>query len=121
MILTKKQQRDLKVIKYFIPTYMRDIEITDKDIKDFFNYSDKGIRVRENKISGLDKMDGYDVLNQGKRWRGIHVHEMYEPSINDGLGYCTVLYGQPSYVIDFLKKEMFKGKDKKVIESLYEN
>lgn len=82
MKLTTAQQKDLETIRFFIPPQMKLLEITEEDIENFFDFSDHGIRRGDEHIP--QKMDGYHALLQGKRWRGIHIHEMYEPGVLDG-------------------------------------
>ncbi len=113
--MTKKQENDIECIKFFIPECMRKISITHKDIELFLDYSDKGLN---KELVGTYKMDGFNALVQGKRWRGIHVHELYENGILDNsMSYSQLLEGMPDVVIDFLKKEMFQGIDAEQIET----
>jgi hypothetical protein len=107
MKLTKKQLRDLVVIEYFIPLTMRKIEITEQDIEDFFAYSDRG----EHKKRALNvyAMDGFNALCQGKRWRGIHIHEMWEPGILD-VPISVLIEDMPIIVKEYVAKEFHKGK-----------
>lgn len=117
MKLTKRQQDDLETIMYFAPASLNGHKITEEDIKAFFKMSEKGVHPKE-------ETNGFKRLMEGKRWRGIHVHEIYEPGISDGsVPYYTLLGGGgrplPAIVVEFLKKEMFKGKDRDLIETLY--
>lgn len=115
--MTKKQSVDIECIKYFIPECMRKIEIIDKDIELFLDYSEKGLN---KDLIGDYKMDGFNALVQGKRWRGIHVHELFEVGVIEGtMPYITILDGMPKYVVEFLKKEMFRGIDADIIEKVY--
>lgn len=109
--------------------------VSDEDIKNFFEYSEQG--KHKNKILNYG-MDGFNALIQGKRWRGIHVHELYEQGILSGdVPYYVLLGGlcgkkkwwqfwksphdpMPRSVVDFLKREMFKGKDAELIERVYQ-
>lgn len=143
-MLTNKQQKDLEAVIYFIPEVLKHVPITDEDTQMFFEYSDKGMH-KDKAITGAmaTNHNGFTALCEGKRWRGIHVHEMYEPGVLDGsMPYFTLLGGfdkviyrkwwqfwKPKYklvhtpmpraVVDFLKKEMFKGKDADTIEMCY--
>lgn len=47
MKITEKQKKDLETIIYFIPESMRNIQIKDKDIEKFFEYSDSGKHKQE--------------------------------------------------------------------------
>lgn len=120
MKLTPKQQRDLETITYFIPEGFKSIPITDKDILDFLAYSERGQfkeRGAKSFLKQYKDCDGFDALNIGKRWRGIHIH-MWEDAIDD-VPYTSLVKDLPLPVIEFMKKEMFKGKDKDIIEECY--
>lgn len=119
--LTKHQEQDLETILYFLPIALKDVEIAGEDIQDFFAYSERGIKRGDEK--SLQIRDGYHALLEGKRWRGIHM-EMWEDGVMDcGTPYHVLLgsYGDvpPRSVVDFMKREMFKGKDAEVIEQIY--
>lgn len=134
MELTKKQLKDLETIKYFIPRTNSSIKITNDDIVKFFEYSEQGLHKQD---VNAYKGDGFNTLIQGKRWRGIHM-QMYEDGVLDGsMPYFIILGGydndkkwwqfwksphkpMPRAVVDFLKKEMFKGVDADLIEEIYQ-
>ena len=110
MKFTKGQLKDLKSIEWFIPIFYKDTEITDEDRKAFLDISERGI-YPETKSKGLE------ALEEGKRWRGIHVG-MYEEGVLDGtMPYFVILQDMPLEVVDFMKREMFQGSDKDIIES----
>lgn len=71
MRLTKKQNKELEVIKSFIPKWCKWDSITDKDIKMFFEWSDNGMH--KNKVGSNPIISGdYSGLNSlvwGKIWR----------------------------------------------------
>lgn len=115
MKLSKSQQDELERLYYFGGTVKNDLEqVTDKDIEDYFNYSERGIKPEEPYTCG------YNGLCEAKRMQGIHVHELYEPGILDGtMPYAVFIPGMPSVVVNFLKREMFKGVDAHIIESVY--
>lgn len=150
-MLTKGQLKDLETIKFFIPdnydgmsfSESKDLEnegyltelasnhrirkyYQDSDGKSpeecFFDVSDKGLlEIRCNDLKTLNK------YREGKRWRGIHMHELYEPGILDGsMPYWVILGGlykheiMPRSAVDFMKKEMFKGIDAEIIERTYQ-
>lgn len=133
MKITNKQKKDLETILYFAPKELVEkYPITNKDIEDFFNYSDRGIAPADHSCGtglGRDrgKPRGYHSLLEGKRWRGIHVHELYEPGVrNLTVPYFILLGGidkekMPRSVVDFLKREMFKGQDADIIEKCYQS
>ena len=122
MILSEKQKADLETVKYFIPRVLKHIKITNKDIEDYFNWSEKGIGESDKEAKrGTDTYTGFETLMEGKRWRGIHIHELYEQGILSGdMPYAVILEDMPREIIEFLKKEMFKGIDARVIEKVYE-
>jgi len=87
MKLTKSQQNEIEVWKYFIPTTVKWEQETEKDINKFFEWSQKGLH-RE-KIYGDNSY--FNALREGKRWAGIHM-KMYEEGILDGtMPYYTIL------------------------------
>lgn len=115
--MTKGQQQDLETIRFFIPASMRHLEISEQDIKDFFELSEQG---KHQERVGLSTMDGFNALCQGKRWRGVHM-EMWEEGILSGdVPYWEVLDGLPQNVVEFTAKEMFKGTDKELIMKTWE-
>ena len=73
--MTIKQQRDLESVRYFIPRIMKNIEITKQNEIDFLQHSERGI-IKEREHILLRKADGLDALLEGKRWRGITIHEL---------------------------------------------
>jgi hypothetical protein len=113
--MTKGQELDLETIRFFIPECMKHLEITDQDVKDFFELSEQG--KHQGRI-GLSTMDGLNALAQGKRWRGIHM-EMWEEGVLSGdVPYATLLEDLPRSVVEFMAKEMFKGADRELIMRL---
>jgi len=121
--MTPKQQKDIESIMFFIPK-LKYPTSTKEDIKNFLELSERGLH---KELENYLKMDGFNALVQGKRWRGIHVHELWESGILDGLvPYWTLLGGEnpkeimPRSVVDFMKKEMFKGIDANRIEYHYQ-
>lgn len=145
-MITNKQQKDLETIMYFIPEQIKWMKITDKDIVKFFEYSDQWKHKADIQERWVNNW--FDALIQGKRWRWIHM-EMYEEGILDGsMPYFTLLgwydtWRRPKWfwrllswvgldyrlkhkpiprsVVDFMKKEMFKGHDANTIEMCYQS
>lgn len=119
MKFTKGQLKDLETVEYFIPSlYGREnTKITDEDRKAFLLISERGVYPK-NKTKGLE------ALEEGKRWRGIHMG-MYEIGVLEGsVPYYTLLGGEDKKLIpvslkDFMKREMFKGIDAELIETVY--
>jgi hypothetical protein len=146
MNFTKGQLEDLETVEYFIPDAYKSIKIIDEDRKIFCEWSERG--KHKDKIITSHFKNGFDALVEGKRWRGIHIHELYEQGILDGsMPYYVILGGYkdkkritkwwnywwyyltknlyttnptPRRVVNFMKKEMFKGKDAEIIEKVYQ-
>jgi len=117
MRLSEKQLNDIKVCEYFIPQCFKNIPISDKDKVMFIEHSDMG--KHRDIIDGTRRTaDGFHALLEGKKWRGIHIHEMYEPGLRD-VPYSVLLEGMPHEVMCFMKKEMFKGTHADLIESAW--
>ena len=119
--MTEKQSNDIETRKYFIPICFKHIEITNNDIEMFLENSEKGLH--KDKIDkSRRKIDGFHALIEGKKWRGIHVHEMYEQGISSGdVPYSVLVDGMPRVLVNFLKREMFQGSDSGLIERCYNN
>ena len=129
--ITTKQQNDIDVSKYFIPKGAKDTPITDEDVAKYFKWSDHGEYKEEatkaSYVAGR-RINGFEALVLGKRWRGVHV-EMYEDGVLEGtMPYVSLLVETeqaprtpiPHCVVNFLRKEMFKGRDSSVIENCYQ-
>lgn len=166
MKLTYKQKLDLETVIYFIPQNLKSRKISDRDIEMFFENSDSGkhkwtcnfilwfSRFEKDDYKIWDytlwELRGLEALLQGKRWRGIHIGEMYEPTIKEmwRFEYNSILvegnywrkprwfwkllnyfwYDKrikdtfvPRSVVDFLKKSMFWWRDSEFIENVYKN
>lgn len=120
-------------------------EKTNDDIKMFFEWSEQG-KHKEKALINTFLKEGrtyFHGLVYGKKRAGIHIHELYETGVLSGDtpyivllgGYAKKIYRKfwqiwkpkytiahdlvPRYVVDFMKKEMFKGSDAKSIESCY--
>jgi hypothetical protein len=129
MKLSKRRQNDLESIVYFMPSSMKNIPITERDIEMFFENSEQGKHKDKIGSGGIGGDAGYPGLNaliEGKRWRGIHMHEMYESGVLQGIMPYFVILGCGGYgpkvlvsVKDFMKKEMFRGVDGNLIEEIY--
>lgn len=121
--LSNAQQSELIVWEYFIPTNCNWQAKTDEDVVKFFEWSEKGKHKQRQPHGDLSY---FEALRQGKKWAGIHMHELYEPGILAGaVPYFTLLGGEegkpiPREVVDFMKKEMFKGEDAETIERCYQ-
>lgn len=91
----------------------------------FINYSERGIKPDFSKI--LNPLR-FHQLKWAKIWQGRQL-QMWEDGNLDGvgLGHWTLLGGEdpneimPRNIVDFMKKEMFKGMDKDIIENTYQD
>lgn len=114
MKLSKAQQTDLETVLYFIPADPP--AIGEQDVQGFFAYSDKGL--------APDFLSpGYKALLEGKRWRGIHM-QMWEEGIIDGSIPLYTLFveeSHPESVVEFAKRELFKGSKARLIDEVITN
>lgn len=122
MKLSQKKETELKVWEYFIPNNVAWEEKTDEDIVKFFEWSEQG---KHKTKSPYGDFSYFEALRQGKRWAGIHIHEMWEGGVLEGSTPYFVLLGgedtpMPRHIVDFMKKEIFKGQDAKIIEDCYQ-
>lgn len=134
--MTNKQRIDIEVCKYFIPEEYKPTEITAKDMEDFLAWSQEGKYKYRFRMGYNCIKDGFDALALGKSRRGLHI-ELYENGVLEGtVPYFSLLGGfdgnkqwwqfwksehkpMPKLIVDFIKKEMFQGRDSEIIESVY--
>lgn len=111
--------KDVQIAEHFIPTSLRHIPITDDDRQIFTEWASKGMHKDKVKKSHFD--DGFNALVNGKRRAGLHMGLWEEGVVDGSLPYYTLLVEEqpPRFVVDFMKQEMFKGKDAKLIEQVY--
>lgn len=125
MKLTKAQQTDIDLCKFFHPC-----NPTDEEITEYLALSERGEGKERGKFST-------NSLVIGKTRRGLMMR-MYEEGVLEGIiPYITLLGGFennkrwwqfwksehkpiPRFVVEFMKKEMFKGIDADVIEKCYQ-
>lgn len=98
MKLSKAQLTEIEVWEYFMPSGFG--KRNDNDLKRFFEWSEKGLH--RGVVNGDNSY--FRGLQEGKRWAGIHMHELYEQGVLDGtMPYFTILGGsnclQKSYNI----------------------
>ena len=119
--------KEIERIQFFIPANYKGNNSGKKPItadEAFALFSERGIKIP---IEDIENPYRYRQLLEGKRWQGITIHELWEKGILDGsVCYFTLLGGEnpneilPSNIVDFMKKEMFKGADKEIIENCYQ-
>lgn len=137
MKTSSRRQTDLETILYFRHPSTLKIPITEQDIDKFFEFSEKGKHREDVKMNHFT--DGFNVLVDAKQWRGVHM-SMYEEGVLEGtMPYLTILGGYskkrnwwqfwkpkfihgplPKSVVNFMKKDMFKGIDAHIIENTYQ-
>lgn len=112
-----KKDIELETLYYFWPS-LNDYDITEEDVSMYFEWSEDGLHKDKIKMSHF--VDGFNALVAAKRWRGITMHELYEPGILDGtMPYTVICDGTPRSAIDFMKKELFKGTHAEMIDRAY--
>ncbi len=141
--LTKGQQNDIALCEWFYPACVG--KYTELDIKEYLALSERGEDLNGNKIPKTEREDSKFSKNPlivAKGRRGLHM-AMWEDGIMDcSVPYFTLLGGYegvrkwynpmrwlkgrfyhkpiPRFVVDFMKKEMFKGADADIIENCYQ-
>ena len=111
--------KDVQIAEHFTPC--KKITITNNDRQKFIEWSSQGKHKEDVKLSHFT--DGFNSLVTGKKYAGITMG-LWEEGILDGsIPYYTPLIENrpPDYVIEFMKKEMFKGADSKLISVLQSN
>lgn len=121
-MFTKGQQNDVEIARYFIPEEYRHVPITVNDIERFIASSEHGTE-RWNRFTGV--ANGFDALSLGKSRRGLAMAMWEEGVLRGEVPYITLLREQngqpiPRPVVDFMRREMFKGEDAAIIESAYQ-
>jgi hypothetical protein len=114
--MTGKQQKDIDTARYFIPRAMKGVEITQEHIDQYLAVSERG----EKNAGKFDE----NPLIQGKRNRGLHMGLWEEGVLEGSVPYFTLLGENepiPRLIVDFMKKEMFKGLDAEQIEYCYQS
>lgn len=108
---------------------MKSIVVSEQDVTAFLALSEQGKGDRGKFVAD----DGYGALVQGKRWREWHMRSwedsMFE-KVNGAyqavLPYYILLGGEnpgetpPRVVVEYMKKSMFKGMDRDLIENCYQ-
>lgn len=135
MKLTQSQQNDIDFCLYFMPKPCKNIPIWDENKVMYFEWSERGMHKDKIKLSHFT--DGFNALVTAKQWRG-RMMQIWEDGVLEGsVPYVTLLediqtdrrwwqFWRPSQtcvprcVVDFMKKEMFRGIDAQTIEYIYQ-
>lgn len=110
-MMTTNKKSELERLKWFSPHIFK--KITEKDIKAYFDSSERGIG------------DG-GKIGMAKSRQGIILTEYEKGILDRTTPYFTILGGEeskefpPRDIVDFLKKELFKGIDADFIENMYQ-
>lgn len=115
--MTVKQKQDVELCLYFCPNQYYHPP-TDDEVREFLDWSERGLNKQEAKFST-------NPIILGKSRRGLTI-EMWEQGVLEGTTpYLTLLGGEdtiiPRTVVDFMKREMFKGEDADIIERAYQS
>src|SRR3990167_5003904 len=100
--MTTKQRADIECVKFFIPHWCDYGIVSEDDEKKFLEYSERGKHKAD--VDGF-KFDGFNALVQGKRWRGVHIHELWKPDLNITLFIEELEDSLPPVVFEHVKKE----------------
>lgn len=121
--LTNSQNDELVVWKYFIPQNVEWSKENKPDIDKFFSWSEKGMYKQE-----AENCKQYEEANRsyfhalvwGKKRAGLHV-DLWEQAVLDSTTpYIEMVQGIPKQVMVYMSKCMFKGKDQRRIQKLWE-
>lgn len=137
--MKKLNNKDLLLASYFIPSSLKNIQVTDKDKQMFVEWSSEGKHKELVKLSHFS--DGFNALIYGKKYAGITMGLWEEGIIEGSNCYFTLLGGYqgrkrtklerllgreeyahkpiPKMIVEHMKKEMFKGMDSDIIDKIY--
>lgn len=118
--ITKKQQAEKDNLEWFCPSLFKQYPPQEGDFQKYLAHSERGIPITS-----------FNVYSEAKRWRGIIVHELWEDSFycDNGKdwwpGYHELLTEEdgtpiPEHIKDYIKKEIFGGQSKDLIDKVYE-
>jgi len=118
--LTKKQQLEKENLEWFCPTLFQQYPAKSGDFEEYLAKSERG------KKPTVRMFGDYNPYIEAKRWRAITIHELWEASFNDmdWPGYYWLMREEdgtriPEHIKDYIKKEIFKGKDTEIIDKCY--
>lgn len=103
MILSNRQKKEIRVIKYYMPSWCTFDEVTNQDIVTFFNWSDRGIPYV---INEGNKLSGLGSLHYGKKYRDLHVN-FYKEGWGESIS-ALDLSEEPDFIVEYLCKALNK-------------
>lgn len=101
--LSSKQERELKILRYWIPSNFKHKRITAKQVNEFFAWSDRGIAHGRNTLSDND---GFCALFWAKNRRDLQISsylEDYGSTMN-----AWSFDEMPRYIVEDIAKRMKK-------------
>jgi hypothetical protein len=106
MRLTRKQVKELEVVRWFIPTNGTFMDITNDDIERYFAWSDRGVGSEELHREALHTNTGLSALYWGKQRRDLQITSYLE----DWGRTCTAVdfMDEPVAIVEHLAKAMGK-------------
>ena len=120
--LSSGRRNEIELLTYFLTRALDHVDITDKDIEEYFENSESGAHSEKLSIGAFNPfkhVNGLNALYQSKVWRGVHVH-MYEEGVMMGtVPYNALLEGMPKSIVEFLAKQLFKGVDRDIIVKMW--
>ncbi len=109
--LSNKQLKEIEILKFFIPkNYIR--EITDEDVINYLNWSEKGKPIKKFEYRYNKKTEEMEsignALTLGKMWREVHI-DMYKKEFEGPV--CTFFLWEakeefPPVVFEFICKSL---------------
>jgi len=127
--LTKNQQKELVVWKYYITTETHWDKENDSDIVKFFEWSERGLHKEEASYNQHNEKGKtyFHALIWGKTWADRHI-KMYQEGVLEGyMPYITILGLEdgettvPKEVMEYISKNMFQGCERKLIQECYDS
>lgn len=119
--ITPHMNKEIKRLEFFISKEkIREMISADEA---FVNFSERG---KKPDFSKVENPYRFFQLKEAKRWQGITMQTWEDGIIDGSMPYWVILGGYdpkeilPRDVVDFMKKEMFKGIDKEIIEDCYQ-
>lgn len=108
MKLSRKQERELKILRYWIPSNYSHKRITQKQVDDFFAWSDRGKPHGRNVlgVSRDNKADGFTALYWAKNRRDLQIAS-YKEDWGNTVSAWT-FDEEPRYIVEDIAKRLKK-------------